>query len=265
MGTGLTVGVFMTAASLAGVWLWYTGALQKLAGYSSGMLTSVLVVVTLMCKNMGALALLLFGVVTLFSIPILRRSLLVYLLILSPIAYVGVRTTGVWSAESMVEMASMIHKQRGASLADRLRNDSMLAEKALKRPAFGWGGWGRSRIYREDGKDITITDGLWIMTLGDMGLVGLAALLAVLLAPAAAFERRFPARYWTDPRIAPAAVAATLVILYMIDNLFNSMFNPLYVMAAAGLVSLVAAQRPVRARRAVTAAGPKLEPTWGVS
>jgi hypothetical protein len=254
MGTGLALGTFMTAASLMGVWLWYTGALKRLHGYAVGPLVALLVFTTFACKNMGALSLLIFGLAALFSIRFIGRSVLIYALILAAPAYMGFRASGSWSAESMVELASMVHEKRGMSLNGRLVNDTMLAEKALERPVFGWGGWGRSRIYDENGKDISVTDGLWIITIGTSGLVGLAAITAALLVPPTMLVVRYPARLWLDPRVAPAGAAAVLVVLYMIDNLFNSMFNPVYVMAAAGLVSVVVCRariNPVPARRLV--------------
>ena len=41
MSTGLAVGTFMTAASLAGVWIWKTRTLRSLWGYSAGSLVTV--------------------------------------------------------------------------------------------------------------------------------------------------------------------------------------------------------------------------------
>lgn len=244
MQTGLALGTFMTAASLMGVWLWHTGALRKLYGYAVGPLCAGLVLVTVGCKNMGATSLLIFGLAALFSIRTMNRSWGIYLLILAAPAYMGFRATGKWSAESMVEIASAVHPERGRSLEGRLVNDTMLADKALERPAFGWGGWGRSRIYDENGKDICVTDGLWIIALGTTGLVGLASLTGILTLPPLLLLRRYPARQWLDPQIAPAAVAAVLVVLYMVDNLFNAMFNPVYFMAAGGLISAAAARYP---------------------
>jgi hypothetical protein len=238
MGTGLALGTFMTAASLAGAWLCYTGAVRRVWGFRAGSLAVALMATAFLCKNMGALALLVFGLTALFSIRILNRSFVVYLLIMAAPSYMAFRATGSWSADSLVQAASTVHAERGKSLQGRLTNDTMLAAKALERPAFGWGGWGRSRIYNKEGKDIAVTDGLWIIVLGTMGLAGLVSLTLLLLLPAVLFARRYPVRYWIDPRLAPAAVAAVLVVLYMIDNLFNSMFNPVYVMSAGGLVTI---------------------------
>ena len=52
---------------------------------------------------------------------------------------------------------------------------------------FGWGGWGRSRIIDEYGRDISLTDGHWIIALGQGGWTcyisefGLLAMAPILL------------------------------------------------------------------------------------
>lgn len=259
MGTGLALGTFMTAASLMGVWLWYTGTIKRVHGYAAGPLALGLVMVAFGCKNMGALCLLLFGLGALFAVKFFNRSWPIYLLIAASPLYIGFRASGNWSADSMVEMASTVHKQRGKSLNGRLINENILAEKALERPAFGWGGWGRARVYDENGKDISVTDGLWIIVLGDNGIVGLTALTATLLLPVFMLVWRYPAHLWCAPTAAPAGAAAVLVVLWMIDNLFNAMFNPVYVMAAAGLISVVACRariNPNPAKRRVYVQSP---------
>ena len=63
---------------------------------------------------------------------------------------------------------------------------------------------------------------------------------SALLLPVLVFLRRYPTRLWVHTAVAPSAALAVLVGLYMIDNLFNAMFNPIYVMSAGGLVCLAA-------------------------
>ena len=47
-----------------------------------------------------------------------------------------------------------------------------MLDKALDRPLFGWGAWGRSRVFDSDsGADITISDGHWVGVLGVGGWV----------------------------------------------------------------------------------------------
>ena len=49
------------------------------------------------------------------------------------------------------------------------------------------------------------------------------------------FLWRFPATMWRIPNVAPAALAATLLGLYMIDCTLNGFVNIIYVSLAARL------------------------------
>lgn len=240
MGNGLAVGMFMTTASVIGVWLWSTRSIHRIWSIPSGYLVVLLVSTAILCKNLGALFLLFLGITVLFAVKWARTPVPVYLLILAAPVYMGVRGAGTWSATPMVAAASMVHPARGRSLNTRLINENRLVDKALDRAVLGWGRWGRGRVYNEKGQDISITDGLWVITLGRTGLVGLVALTCVQLLPVLLVARRYPVHSWARPPTAPVAVVAVAVALYSIDNLFNAMLNPLPGVAIGGLVCLVA-------------------------
>ncbi|MDR3637128.1 MAG: tetratricopeptide repeat protein, partial [Isosphaeraceae bacterium] len=53
-----------------------------------------------------------------------------------------------------------------------------------------------------------------------------------------------PARAWSAPSLAPATALAVLSGLYMLDNLSNAMFNPIYLLAAGGLAGLASRRVP---------------------
>lgn len=255
MKDGLTLGMFMTAASLAGFLPWFTGGLKRLWGFSTGWLAAILICTAILCKNMGALVLLATGLGCMLSIRYLKTSLVVYLLIAAAPLYMALRGTGKMDGDSMIRIVRNIHQRRADSLQTRLENENRLVEKAMQQPVLGWGGWGRNRVFNEEGQDITLTDGLWVIALGCNGLVGLAAITAAFLAPAVAFTRRWPARTWLHPTVAPGAALAIIVVLYAIDCLFNAMLNPLYLLAMGGLVcAAVVARRPVKARASSSAA-----------
>ena len=246
MGDGLTLGMFMTAASLVGTWLWTTGSLKRLFGIPGGALVLLLVLTSLGCKNMGALSLLIVGLTALFVAKWWRTSLIVYMLLIALPLYMVARPTGQWSGKPMVDAAALVHEDRARSLQFRLDNEDMLAARALERPFFGWGGWGRNRVYDElTGRSLTIPDGLWIIALGTRGVVGLVALTSALLLPALLVFRRYPPRYWTHPAVASPVVLALLVVLYVADCLFNAMLNPIYLVITGGMVSLVIRGRGV--------------------
>src|SRR5207302_8625560 len=96
---------------------------------------------------------------------------------------------------------------RADSVQDRLENDDLMIQRAVERPVFGWGGWGRNRVYvKAQGEDSSVTDGLWIIAFGTRGWVGLLGVCLSILLPAARFAWYYPPRRWIEPELAPAAV-----------------------------------------------------------
>ncbi len=241
--TGLECGLWMTAASLAAWWLWRCGAIKKIGQVSfGGVILPILMGTAVICRSTGALALLALGMMLLWgTVRLQARLLLIGLLLVTPL-YVAVRTTRLWSGQNVVDLAkSYIHPDRAASLEYRFRCEDRLISKAVEQPAFGWGGWGRSDVYNDEGKpwqQRVITDGMWIIFLGTRGFYGLTVFYLAMLLPAFLMIWRLPVRLWADPRIAACPLGAVLLGLYMIDCLLNGFPNIVYVAIAGGLAGL---------------------------
>ena len=238
MGTALTVGVFMTAASLMGMWLCGVGGLRRVCGMSARGAMVILIGTTLLCKNAGGVALLLLGAVVFVVWKRSRTAWPLYALIAAVPLYMLARGNGVWSGQPMIEIARAVHERRAQSLETRFRMENLITEKALRKPAFGWGGWGRWRVTNEQGRDITLPDGQWVIALGETGITGLAAFTAAMLLPATICVWRLPRPLRLGAAGVPVIALSTLVVLYMVDNLFNAMPNPTYVVTAGGLATI---------------------------
>lgn len=247
---GLMLGLWMTAVSITAVWLWYGRSYRALFGVPAVIVMIVVVLTTILCKSTGALALLMGALGLLFALRHLRLTTLVYVAVLIPPLYMFARANGWWDGEQMVHMAAMIDEERASSLEGRLENETLIADRAMERPLFGWGQWGRWRVTDEQGKDITVADGMWIITLGQAGLVGLGAMMASLLLPILLLVRTMPVRLWSTPAVAPAAALAAILLVYVLDLLLNAMISPVYVLIAGGLSSLYVAAPGWRARLA---------------
>ncbi len=236
MQHGLMVGLFMAAATLSGLWLHRSGSLRNLFGIPLPVFFIALFATTLMIKSVGAIALLLAGVAVLYCVQYLKSSLPVFALAAVVLAYVLIRMTGAVSSNDLVATANAaLGVERAQSLESRLTNEDMLTVRALERPVFGWGGWGRARIRDEWGQDVTITDSLWIIVLGNKGLLGLTGLLLALLLPTLLLPLRIPARLWGHPEAGACAVLAVILLLWTLDCLLNAMINPIYLLIAGGL------------------------------
>lgn len=243
MEHGIMLGTFMTMSALVGLWCYLTKTLPKKM-WGKPTIAAVLALLggAVACKSSGATGLMLIGIATLFISFKLKIPILVWLLLVIPPTYIATRATGYWDGQNLVDFISeKFSPDRAASLAFRFDNENILVEKAIQRPVFGWGGWGRSRVYDEEtGEDISVTDGFWVITLGRRGYLGLFSVTASMILPMLLFVLKCPTRLWGRPEYAPTAVLALIPLLFMIDCMLNAMVNPLYILFAGGVTGMLA-------------------------
>lgn len=250
MKHGLMVALWMASATLIGGWLWFSGVIRKLFGMPVILLLVPLFVVTVLCKSLASLLLMCVGLGALLFVTRTRMRWPIIALIAVAPCYMTVRASGLWDGTNLVSLAeSLAGPDRAQSLELRITNENLLSNRALEKPFFGWAGWGRSRVFDRHGKDISITDGQWVIAMGKNGLVGLAAFTAALLVPVWLTLKRIPVRHWAHPQAAPAAAMAMILIIYMIDNILNAMINPLFMLVAGALAGQQAIRRRRRVRR----------------
>ncbi len=234
---GIELAMWMTTASLISVWLWLTGSARKLLSVPFVWVTIGLLGVTVLCRSLGAMFLMVVALSALAEIRWLRKPFILGLLVVAPLVYVTARSMGDVGAKEFVAVAKAVNKDRSASLQTRLDNDRELVDHALKQPLFGWGGWGRNRITR-DGRDASLTDGLWVIIVGQQGLVGLIAWLGMSVAPSGLYLMRVRPRNLNSRALAPATVAAVILVMHTNDWLMNAFTNPTYFLMSGGLVTL---------------------------
>lgn len=243
MEHGIMLGTWMSMGALVGLWCVMTKAFPRKMWRAPTLLLAVALAATAVaCKSSGALMLLFTGLSVLFLSWKLRTGLLVWVLLMIPVVYVGTRATGYWDGQNLVDViAEKYSADRAESLRFRFENENMLVAKALERPIFGWGGWGRSRVYDEDSmEDKSVTDGFWIIALGTRGYFGLVSVTLVLMLPTVLLLVMCPARFWGNAEYAPTAVISLIPLLFMIDCLPNAMINQAYIIFAGGASGLLA-------------------------
>lgn len=243
MEHGIMLGTWMSMGALVGLWCTFTRAFPKKMWHAPTLLLAVILLgAAVACKSSGAIALCLVGFLALLITAKLKMGFLIWILLLVPSAYVGTRATGYWDGQNLVDfITEKFSADRAASLKFRFDNENILVEKALERPLFGWGGWGRSRVYdKETGEDVSTTDGLWVIVLGTRGYFGLFSLTLVLILPMFLFLLKCKPRLWGNPEFAPTAVLSFIPLLFMIDCLPNGMVNQVYVLFAGGTSGMLA-------------------------
>ena len=237
---GLMLGMWMTMATLfAAIVLWTRAAparLQKLWPW----LTLALAGTTVLCRSMGALILLIAGVVAFQEAKRMRRARLAWAMVLVPPLYVVLRLTGAFTGDALVEFIESINPERAESLAYRQSAEKVFIAHAMKSPWFGWGGYGRMFPPIEEGADEFAIDGLWIIAFGSSGYYGVTTLLLTLLAPVVVFLRNCPARFFAVVPHTFAAMFALVLLLNAIDCLPNAMIDPIFILGLGGLAGISA-------------------------
>lgn len=235
---GLETGMWMSMAALTAVWLSWNGEVKRVWGLPAKPLAAGLLVVAVLCRAAGAVGLMVFGLAVLFlSRRLGRRTFLVVLLLLPP-TYIAVRTSRIWSGRELVDLSRILAgDERARSLQFRLDYEQFLLGHALDRPVWGWGGHGRHRVGDETGRDVSITDGFWLIVLGVHGFVGLIALVCCYELPVLRLVRRMPARALFRPENAPCTALMVVVPLQLIDSLFNAFPTSLYFTMMGALAS----------------------------
>jgi hypothetical protein len=238
MAHGLAVGTFMATGTLIAYWLWRSRAAVRVAWLPLGWSTVLLAATTVLVKSTAAIALLAVGIAVLEGMRLVGRRLPILLLTLLPAAYCAARISG-WTASELVEATRRFDRDRAQSVQYRIVNEGILLEKAEQRPWLGWGRFGRSRVYDEDMRDVSVTDGLWIIALGVSGRLGLISVGSMLLLPVLLLLRRFPARHWDRSALGPIAALAVATVLWVLDCLLNAMNGPLFPAMAGSMVTFL--------------------------
>ncbi|MEO0013698.1 MAG: hypothetical protein RLZZ535_2087 [Cyanobacteriota bacterium] len=240
MQHGLMVGLWMMTAALIGFWLWQTGALKKFQGRSMKTLVIIIIIAFFLCRSTGAYSLFAMSLIVLFCAKQFKTSLPLLFIIGYIIFYLYLAASGQFSSAEVISFISQLFgEERAGSLGFRFQNEEMLGDKARQRFLFGWGDSGGNRVYNEYGDDVSVTDSLWIIAFGVNGVVGLVSLFSSLLIPVIAFCFKYPARTWSNPKVAPAAILGIALAMYTFDCVLNAMTNPIFTLIAGSISGLI--------------------------
>jgi hypothetical protein len=235
LNNGLPVAMFILAATIS------SGALFKnnvtIRGIPAVVPLGVLWMVLALSRNVGA------TVYSLGALPILllsrgrlaaRASLVLVTIV---VAYPALRGSDRLPVYEFVEKVAKYSEERAHSVNTRFVNEDALYERAEERLWFGWGGYGRNRIYDAWGRDASITDGEWIIRIGSRGLVGFIGSFGLLLWPILmAVARGSKIR---DPKDRKIVDALTLIVaLNALDLLPNGLFTQMPYFLAGALAGL---------------------------
>lgn len=266
MANGLAAAFFMVTSFLAATALWRTRT--AITPVPPAALSGFLAVVIILCKSAGALTYtVLGGLMVRLMTPKAQLRIAVFLVSVG-LLYPALRVTDLFPNQVALDVASLFSHDRAESLRFRFDQENQLLDRAMQRPVLGWGRYGRSRVYDdESGSDTSFTDGAWIITLGQFGLLGFLAqfgLLALTVFRAwSAFDR---AKSEKD-RIYLSALAI-IVALTFVEQLPNSSVSSWSWLLAGALLGRAeylktTAQRGKKFRNSTDSAVAGLRPSGG--
>ena len=245
MSHGLVLAMFMTTVTLIAVWLWQSKTITEIWGKPIIFWVGVLGVTFVLLKSSGAYGYLIYGLVILFVAKWTRLNFPLILLMFLCVYYLYLGIIGTFSGAEVSDwIAKNYSPERAESLQFRFENEELLRAKAQEKPLFGWGGFGRNRVYDYDWSgelvDVSVTDSYWIIVFGVNGIYGLVTFTLALLNPVFIFAVfRYPAKTWLNPKVGPAAALSVSLVLFFMDSLLNVGFNPTFPLICGGLSGLV--------------------------
>ncbi|MEM8946035.1 MAG: hypothetical protein AAGD11_12735 [Planctomycetota bacterium] len=237
MNNGLMVGMWMATSTVISFWLWLSGE-RKLLGVPYPAIFGALLVVTVLCKALYAIMLMLLALALLLVARYGKTLVPAMLLFLAVPGYMAVRGLQILPAETIVQQAKTVFgSDRAQSLGARLSQEDFMIKHAMERPVFGWGGYRRSwPIDTYTGEfQIRGLDGLWTIMIGQNGLFGVGCVFATLLAPIGYVLFRRQNRTWGDSQRAAYEVLSISLLIFTCDCLLNGMFNPLFIVIAGAI------------------------------
>lgn len=152
----------------------------------------------------------------------------------------GAHIIPVWRFVEWLEERS---PDRAQSAGYRFYNEDILLDRAWEKALVGWGGWGRNLLYDPmTGEVLTVSDGMWVIVIGQFGWIGYLGTFGLLCLPLFAlwwYYRRVP-----SGQIAPQiGVLALLLGANLIDLLPNATLVPLTWLMAGALLGQAELQR----------------------
>jgi hypothetical protein len=164
MQSGLALAMYMTVATVTGVWMWLSGSVKKIWGMPMGPLMFILFATAILCKTMAAIAFLFAALCALLWIKYLRHTpwvicgLPIIVLVATPPTYMYLRGTEKVDREHILQVFSKFTtEERLRSLEVRLEAEDKVTDKALEPmdqgqgnelgsgkshdPWWGWGKW----------------------------------------------------------------------------------------------------------------------------
>ena len=223
LGHGLLVAIFCAMAVTAAIARWREARRRQRT--RAGLIAIYFGVLLVLCKSVGAMILAAIFVPIVAFLRAKRVAMIAATACIMMLLYPAIRSAGLVPTVTISELTGSFSADRQGSLGVRLINEDQLLQRAAAKPIFGWGSWGRNRLYSsEDGKDLSTTDGAWIVTLGTWGWVGYLSMFGLLCLGCGRLLRRRRNQEFIS---LVSAALWILLTLNLLDSIPNASIRPI--------------------------------------
>lgn len=210
-------------------------------------------IVLVFCRSLAAAVYGAFFLVVVFFCKHSTQVKIASVLCIIAITYPATRSLNIFPTDLVMKAAYAIDEVRAPSLGLRFSEEQALLEKAMQRPFFGWGGWGRYRHYDEiTGGNVSVSDGYWVIVMGSTGFLQFLCFSLLLASPIISLA------FFNKRKVGAATAGLTLMVsINMIELLPNSSMMPFTWLMAGALASFAFS----RVEAPVEAPSPRLSPS----
>lgn len=233
---GLWLAIFFSGCALAAFGLWRAGGQGQGRYFVAGVW---ILGVLALSHSLGALIIALIILPLVVFLTARQQLVFVSLIVGIMIFYPALRSAKMVPIQGINSVMMKINPVRASSLMFRILNEDIMLDRARQRLSFGWGGWDRSRVHDSYGRDITVADGYWVITLGTKGWFGYAVEIGLLGAPV--FFLLFARQ--RGPVSRESAVISLLLAGNFIDMIPNATLTPVTWLLAGALWGQVEQKR----------------------
>ncbi len=229
---GLWVGIFLCKATIASAVLWKEYGKSK-NGILYFYATTYLLIILFLSKNFGAFIIAVFTVFFISFFGVKRALIIPALASILLVSYPLLRHHDIVPTRFFVETAAKINEERSRSLEYRVDMEDSLLERAMEKPVAGWGLWSRGAVYDpQTGQNLSVSDGIWIITISAFGWMGYLSLFGLLAFPILTLYAR---RKKTPLPIATVGLSLVLAA-NLIDSIPNAALSPVMYLISGALI-----------------------------
>lgn len=241
---GIWAAFFLLMSILSAFALWRTRQIKS--NWKLLLVALYLTGVLVLSKSLGAW---LFAAVLIPTIVLLGsrwQMRLAVLIAAFAIAYPALKGINVLPQDRILEAVATIDEERALSLGFRFGNENTLLERAQEKPLFGWGNFNRNQVLdTATGEVITVTDGRWVILIGQFGWLGFLAEFGLLVLPVLFLWRE--THYRNPDNYSLLIVPLSLMLaVNVFDMLPNATLTPLTWLMAGALTGYAESLRNTR-------------------